>query len=137
MSMPAGTYVICDLCYVMTNEEWEDFCEITTDGYKCLSGEFQMPDGRKFATYKTAYGDGEYYDQLGKRYCVDAGLIGCIKVEDIRANKYDDIERLGTIHRFGFEFATGCTNGIIRFGHVEIDTDPTDYEPDYEDEYNG
>ena len=44
MSMPAGEYYIGDLCYVMTDEEWNEFCSITIDGMKCIDGEFQMKD---------------------------------------------------------------------------------------------
>ena len=55
--MPAGTYYVGDLCYVMSDEEWDQFCSITIEGMNCLEGEFTMPDGRRFATYGTAYGD--------------------------------------------------------------------------------
>ena len=43
MSMPAGTYYIGDLCYVMTDAEWEQFCKITINGNKVLDGEFEEP----------------------------------------------------------------------------------------------
>lgn len=133
--MPAGEYYVGDLCYVMTDKEWDEICSITIKGNKCLDGEFTMNDGRRFATYGTAWGDGEYRDQSGNRYAVDAGLIGCIKVEDIRAEKYQDIERLGKIHKFENDFTTyGGRNdvqwdGTIKIGHICIETDP-----DFEDE---
>ena len=63
--MKAGKYYVGDLCYVMSDAEWEQFCKITIQGNKVIDGEFEMPDGRKFATYSTAYGDGVYYDQYG------------------------------------------------------------------------
>lgn len=133
MSLPAGKYYVGDLCYVMTDAEWEQFCAITIKGNKVLDGEFQMPDGRRFATYGTAWGDGLYKDWEGRSYCVDAGLIGCIKVEDIRAEKYDDIEELGNIIDFPVDFITTGGrdgNGTIQFGRVVIETNPQ-----YEDEY--
>jgi hypothetical protein len=129
--MPAGEYYVGDLCYVMTDEEWDKFCSITIKGNQCLDGEFEMPDGRKFATYGTAWGDGCYRDQFGNEYSVDAGLIGCIRVEDIRAEKYDNIESLGTIHKFESDFVTGGGRGnrdwegTIQFGRVAIETDPS------------
>lgn len=129
--MPAGKYYVGDLCYVMTDEEWDKFCGITIKGNQCLDGEFEMPDGRKFATYGTAWGDGCYKDQFGNKYSVDAGLIGCIRVEDIRAEKYDNIESLGTIHKFESDFVTGGGRGnrdwegTIQFGRVAIETDPS------------
>lgn len=128
--MPAGKYYVGDLCYVMTDKEWDTFCSITIKGNECLDGEFEMPDGRKFATYGTAWGDGEYKDQYGNRYCVDAGLIGCIRMEDIRAEKYENIESLGAVHTFDTDFVTGGGrghadwHGTIQFGRVAIETDP-------------
>ena len=136
MSMPAGKYYIGDLCYVMTDEEWDEFCSITIDGQKVIDGEFQFKDGRRFATYGTAYGDGVYHDQYGHSYSVDAGLIGCIKIEDIRANNYDNLLDLGSIMKFDNSFATsggrGETDweGTIQFGHVMVETNPH-----YEEEY--
>lgn len=135
--MPAGRYYIGDLCYVMDDDEWDEFCSITIKGNECLDGEFVMRDGRKFATYGTRWGDGEYCDQQGNRYGVDAGLIGCIRVEDIRANKYPDIERLGAIHEFATDFVTGGGrgsrnwSGTIQFGRVLIETGD-DEEMDYD-----
>ena len=139
--MPAGRYYVGDLCYVMTDEEWEDFCNLTISGHKCLDGEFNLKDGRRFATYGTLYGDGTYSDQYGNKYSVDAGLIGCILVEDIKAEKYEDIETLGTIHEFKTEFVTGGGRGTsgwegtIQFGNVAIETGDDDFEEDedYED----
>lgn len=145
MTMPAGVYYVGDLCYVMDDDEWDDFCLLTIQGTNCLDGEFTMPDGRKFATFGTKWGDGEYYDQFGNTYGVDAGLIGCIKLSDIKANKNSDIERLGAVHTFPEAFTTygGDNdrewNGKIRIGHVVIDTDPDvncDYAEDDGYSYN-
>ena len=135
--MPAGKYYVGDLCYVMTDKEWEQFCSLTIKGNQCIDGEFEMPDGRKFATYGTAYGDGGYYDQHRNEYSVDAGLIGCIRVEDIRAEKYEDIESLGVIHEFQSDFVTsGGRNdrdwdGVIQFGRIRIETNPNEFEQEY------
>ena len=136
MSMPEGKYYIGDLCYVMTDDEWLEFCDITIRGTQVIDGEFQLKDGRRFATYGTAYGDGVYHDQYGHSYSVDAGLIGCIKIEDIRANNYDNLLDLGSIMEFDNSFATsggrGETDweGTIQFGHVMVETNPH-----YEEEY--
>ena len=136
MSMPAGKYYIGDLCYVMTDEEWDEFCSITIDGQKVIDGEFQLSDGRRFATYGTAYGDGVYHDQYGHSYSVDAGLIGCIKLEDIKyVDNYDQFLDIGAIMEFDNSFATSGGRGdegwegLIQFGHVMIETNPV--EEDY------
>lgn len=128
--MPAGQYYIGDLCYVMGDAEWDEFCSITIQGYRCLSGEFIMSDGRRFATYQTKYGDGEYRDQFNNRYGVDAGLIGCIRLEDIRVEKYN-IKDLGAIVEFKTDFVTSYEDGVIKIGHVMIDTDPEFEDDDY------
>jgi hypothetical protein len=126
--MQAGKYFIGDLCYVMTDDEWEEFCDLTLKGVNIIDGEFQFKDGRKFASYSTKYGDGTYYDQHGYSYSVDAGLIGCIKIEDIRADKYDNLLDLGAIEEFGTDFVTGGGRnfpdweGTIQFGHIAIET---------------
>lgn len=129
--MPAGKYYVGDLCYVMTNEEWNEFCKLTTSGNQCIDGEFNFADGRRFATYGTKWGDGEYRSNVGTSHSVDAGLIGCFRVEDIKANKYDDIESLGAIVDFEKDFKTYENDGLIVLGHVIINTDPDEY---YEEE---
>lgn len=135
--MPAGEYYIGDLCYVMTDEEWLEFCNITIQDTRVIDGEFELKDGRKFASYGTMYGDGVYYDHYGHSYCVDAGLIGCIKIEDIKADKYDNLLNLGAIQKFDTEFVTGGGRGelgwegLIQFGHVVIETNPAE-EEEYE-----
>jgi len=129
MTMPAGKYYVGDLCYVMDNDEWHQVCACTIQGEKIVDGEFELDDGRRFAIYGTAYGDGEYYDQYGHTYSVDAGSIGCILMSDIRASKYDNLLDLGAVQEFAEPFETGSHKGKLEFGHVLIDTDPV-----YEDE---
>ncbi len=121
--MPAGRYYVGDLCYVMSDDEWNEFCTLTIVNHECLSGEFQLADGRRFATYSTAYGDGTYRSNIGTSHCVDAGLIGCIRLDDIASDKYSDIERLGAVVNFDTDFDTGELDGTIWFGPVKIDTD--------------
>ena len=130
--MPLGKYYIGDLCYVMSDEEWEQVCKITIDGFKCIEGEFNLPDGRRFAMYNTAYGDGLYKDGNGREYSVDSGTIGCILLDDIKADKYDEsFDRLGSVYDFYANFVTSNYKGVIQFGRVMIDTDPAYEEEDY------
>jgi hypothetical protein len=118
--MPAGTYYVGDLCYVL-NDEWSDFCDRTIVDGRCLNGEIVLSNGVRVASYQTAYGDGLYNDADGKRYAVDAGLIGCVKVEDCDISNIRD---LGHIVVFDTFFRTGVTqDGMIWFGDkVEICT---------------
>jgi len=136
MTMPAGTYYIGDLCYVM-HSEWGEFCGLTISERECKDGEFTLADGRRFATYGTMYGDGTYRSNIGTDHSVDAGLIGCIRIEDVRdpVATLAHMKGLGAVITFDAPFETSSdTNGIIRFGHVEIETGESDY--GCEDEYD-
>lgn len=132
MSMKSGRYYVGDLCYIMNDEEWDQASTLMFHGVELLTGEFNLPDGRRFAKYFTAYGDGTYQDQHGRSYSVDSGTIGCIHVDDIKTNKYEHIEELGNFIEFDQPFVTGEEDGLITFGPVVIDTDPP-YEDDEED----
>ena len=131
MTMPAGRYYIGDLCYVM-HPEWDECCNLffpADHPPKGVEGEFTLKDGRRFASFATAWGDGEYRSSIGTNHSVDAGLIGCIRVEDIRDNTYSDIEQLGAIVEFTEPFEVSTDYGLLKFGHVLIET-----AEEYEDE---
>lgn len=141
MTMPAGKYYVGDLCYVM-HPEWDEACDLFfagRDDHGCNDGEFTLKDGRRFASFGTLWGDGTYNDQLGHSYSVDAGLIGCIKVEDIRDETYANLLDLGAIVEFKepFEVSGGKRSegwdGVIKIGFLEIATG-YDEEEEY-DEY--
>ena len=83
----AGKYYIGDLCYVM-HEKWTEFCH-STDNEGTLQ---KLSDNRSFWWHSTAYGDGNFNDQLGNEYPVDAGLIGIINVDDIITSSENNIE---------------------------------------------
>jgi hypothetical protein len=125
--MQPGKYYIGDLCYVM-HSEWDEFCLLTIVGDKVLDGEFNLKDGRRFATFTTMYGDGNYFDQNGKSYDVDAGLIGCIRLDDIDLTNPENSLVGGNIVEFVQPFSTFTAGGEIRIGNVLIDTDPAEVE---------
>ena len=137
--MPKGKYYIGDLCYVMADDEWLDICDITIQGTRVLEGEFQLKDGRRFAMYSTAYGDGVYYDEYGHSYSVDSGSIGCILLDDIKyVDNFDQFLDVGAILEFDEDFVTvggrgeSDWEGMIQFGHVVIETTPSYEEEEYE-----
>ena len=129
MTMPAGRYYIGDLCYVM-HDEWDEACTLFFPTYQSgrgVEGEFTLKDGRRFASFGTAYGDGTYNSNQGDSHLVDSGSIGCIRMEDIRDNTYDNIESLGAIVEFDQPFEVEkIDRGLLRFGHIEIDTASSD-----------
>ena len=118
MTMQQGTYYIGDLCYVINDENWKEVCALmfpdSQEPYKRTEGEMQLKDGRKFAIFGTAFGDGFYDHEIG----VDSGTIGCIKVEDV-----DDPEGLksGFLTKMN-EFTPYSKEGNMHFGEVNIDT---------------
>lgn len=117
--MPAGRYYVGDLCYVM-HPQWDEFCSKTISGNECLDGEVVFDNGVKVTQFGTAYGDGVYEDQFENSYPVDAGLIGCIRFEDINDPKAW-LEG-GNIIEFEEDFECAEDNGILYFGHIKIDT---------------
>jgi hypothetical protein len=132
--MQPGKYYIGDLCYVM-HGEWDEFCKLTIVGNKVLDGEFNLKDGRRFATFTTKWGDGNYFDQNGKSYDVDAGLIGCIRLDDIDLTNPENSLIGGNMVEFVQPFSTFSAGGEIRIGNVLINTDPAEVEEELEEEY--
>jgi hypothetical protein len=133
--MRAGKYYVGDLCYVM-NDVWDEVVDLifTEDG-RPLNGEFNLKDGRRFAIYTTAYGDGTYYDGEGGRYFVDAGVIGCIAMDNIdTSNERNDVDG-GNVIVFKEDFNTSSDGENITIGNVTILTGDYDEDPAEEEEY--
>jgi len=130
--MIKGDYYVGDLCYVL-HEEWDDVCRLLfagRDDHGCNQGEFNLPDGRRFAIYNTAFGDGVYYDQNGRSYGVDAGSIGCILLSDIDLNHPDNFTGDGQSITFDKDFYTGKLDSKIMFHDISIETNPV-YEKEF------
>lgn len=68
-----------------------------------MDGEFKLKNGVRFATFGTWCGDGTYQDNSGNSYSVDAGLIGCILVSDIKDPKAEAL-LFGNIKDFNEPF---------------------------------
>lgn len=121
-TMPAGRYYVGDLCYVM-HDVWDEVCDLMfPNSYNGRGkyGKFTLKDGRQFAVYSTAYGDGLYYDGMDRKYPVDAGVIGCILESDIRDP--DPWKQGGNYMDFAVDFDTWERKGVIHFGDLSIDT---------------
>jgi len=118
--MRPGTYYVGDLCYVM-HPQWREVCNLmfATGDNSVLDGEFNLANGVRFALHSTAYGDGTYQDQEGRDYPVDAGLIGCIRVEDV----YDPEWYLAGVQTVVFDkqFELVYNDGIISFIYADGD----------------
>lgn len=120
-TFPAGKYYVGDLCYAIA--EWNEFCDLTINGYGVYEGEFAW-NGGKLWTHTTAYGDGVYLDNYGRQYGVDAGLIGVLPVEFVTRDDYSFIEDsdLGHIIEFTEPFECDYEDGTFYIGDIEIQT---------------
>ena len=114
--LPGGKYVLSDPCYVLRGELYDKFLTAHFSGEGQALTEI---DGHKLAVFSTKYGDGLYHDEQGRAYGVDAGCIACVPVELVDgANEYSHDQF------FAGDFFCEFDDGVIRFGHVAIDTDP-------------
>lgn len=129
--MPAGTYYIGDLCYVL-DDRWDEVCDLVLADDTCRDGIFTLKDGTSFAMFTTKYGDGQYCDQDGNSYTVDSGSIGCVMLMDISESERDlaKMQKLGNIMTFSDSLTVGSSreivgyywDGYINFDRLAIDT---------------
>lgn len=158
MTLPAGEYYIGDLCYVIKGDDWDLVCKMINPVSENEDEEdednfgYHELHGVKFFICDTMWGDGSYSDQLGTEHSVDSGTIGCFPITSIPEEVLEELGK-GGYSRVVFEDPFECVladndrrngDGLIRIGHIEIDTDPgrenndcDDYEgDDYDDRYD-
>ena len=145
--MPAGDYIISDLCYVLSESDYDKAIELT--GYFGLynrdgtmnknrdnmGGTFVLGWGKEirkhpFAVWSTYHGDGGYRGTDGNMYSVDAGIIGCVPLALVDSDKLK--HGLGThfhAHTFDREINTWSSDGTLVFGDVTIYTGNDPDEP--------
>lgn len=150
--LPAGTYYVGDLCYVLDlnkdgdGYDWHAVLDgthylgtsppETPKGYEAKwvsTGHFTIPhydtgEPVRFFSSSTAYGDGSYTDGEGRSYAVDAGLIGCFPIEALPTPCGNvGPEEGGHIVTFAHAFRCRVVDeeGVIRISDIEIDTDPS------------
>ncbi len=128
-------FYVGDVCYEMTDEDYD--ADWHNKDYTDFEGEHELR-GHKFAIGGTAYGDGEYQDQIGHRYGVDSGTIGILPYELCKDKNPYELDKLGRFIR-----ATSATftaeDGVfdIEFStkdYIHIDTNGWDEEEDEDEE---
>ncbi len=119
--LPAGTYYVGDICYVLDETLYDTFWGMVND-YK--EGKYTVNAGT-FVVANTAYGDGVYVGSDGFTYGVDSGTIGMVQSSIIDKNrkhfKFTKKYRFKT--SVSFTFLDGIftiTNGLGF--HLTIDT---------------
>ena len=131
--VPKGSYVIGDPCYAVPDKDWLPLlqsCNYFEDPIGTIKDET-----RQFSVlgFSTKWGDGSYRGSDGNVYPVDAGLIGLVPVEMVEELADHDGDYDGVIVKFDRD--TLCVNdgsGKLKFGHITIDTDPSDEEEEDE-----
>lgn len=131
--MAPGRYFVGDPCYVLSHR-WDEICTIIIAGQICLEGAFNVPDGQRFSTFGTRWGDGVFNDQNGKRYSVDAGMIGAVPESMFDPElDFEHAADLGQFIDFDTPFRCGTDGSKITIGHIIVDTDPP-YDDEEEEE---
>jgi len=112
VTIPAGRYYLGDPCYVIRDDDWIPLLE-NCDYFRNPVGEV---GGYQILAFGTKHGDGVYFDKGGRKYGVDAGLIGLVPVAyGGREHQNREVE---------FESPTLCWNddGVLHFGRITINT---------------
>lgn len=133
--MDEGTYYIGDLCYVLNDTQWSEVCDLmhpygneSPNRNKSVHGKFFLSDGTVISIYGTAYGDGRYVDRKDQEYWVDSGTIGCVSTKHLPRKFKKKTPNAGShLHTFHYTFDTHYEDGVITFGHVQINTSESDW----------
>lgn len=121
MILPKGKYFIADPCYVLKSNEYHRVLE-ETNHFGDDGGVFtDSVTGDRFSVFITRWGDGLYSDQYNFHYGVDAGCIACIPVSMADSSSIERNPYINIVD-FNYDFIVSSFNGMLRFGHIEIDT---------------
>lgn len=129
-TLPAGDYYIGDLCYVLGDDIYDNIF----GGFGYESGVYtEKATGRSFVVDGTAYGDGVYPSSDGKKFMVDAGIIGICPTSLMAKN-----DGGGHIYKFKDEVKCHFANGRYIFNsgpsQLVIDTTGDDDAEEYDDD---
>ena len=120
MEFSQGSYYVGDLGYILSDNDWDELCEITKLGNwkERRFGTFMLSSGVMFAIFSTIHGDGEYEDQYGNSYRVDSATIGCIPflIENGDTKGHTN----GHIFEFTKPFLASSTKDEIIIGNIYI-----------------
>lgn len=117
--LPAGTYVIGDLCYNLTDTQYDQF--LNSSDYSARPGTITLADGTTAVVHSlsTAHGDGRFKDFSRFEYAVDSGTIGIVPLEALEGR---DVDESTKVVKFKHPFECYDSAGTLVFGHIEINT---------------
>lgn len=130
-------FYIGDPCYVLSDEIYYG---IWDEQYNFEDGKIIVKNDLAFLVHGTAYGDGEYFDEIGTSYGVDSGTLAVIPFELIK--KPEIMLSEGDYEYGRFVAGTNATleyvDGVFTFKvngkEIVIDTDPAYDDYEYENE---
>jgi hypothetical protein len=123
-------FYVGDVCYALNDDIYYGIWG--KQGY--CDGKYSTPDGFAFAVAGTAYGDGEYEDQFGRLYGVDAGVIGVVPLELVKPEYRDGGQIFLGAGEATFDAEDGFFFISLPFGiDIKINTaDEDEYDEDEE-----
>ena len=117
-TLPPGKYFIGDPSLVFGHRSWD---EVMTAGKDFKnSAPFDFGGFSLWVAY-TTNGDGEYEDQNGNKYPVDAAVLGAVPIELVEDPEH---ESFGAILNAPRGLEVSSEDGVFRFNEIVIDTDP-------------
>ena len=130
-------FYIGDPCYVLPDEIYYG---VWDEQYNFEDGKIIVKDGLAFLVHGTAYGDGEYFDDIGTSYGVDSGTLAVVPFELIK--KPEIMPSEGDYEYGRFVAGTNATldyrDGVFTFKvngkEIVIDTDPAYDDYEYEED---
>ncbi|MBT9137772.1 MAG: hypothetical protein DDT31_00311 [Syntrophomonadaceae bacterium] len=116
--LPAGTYVIGDPCYNLTDSQYDEF--LKTSNSLQTSGVVTLSDGLTAPVYAlhTATGEGRFISG-GFEYAVDSGTIGIMSLQTLEGREPEEATK---VVKFKHSFEVYDSAGTLVFGHIEINT---------------
>jgi len=141
--MPAGTYYVGDLCYLLTDKTDKVYDDLVL-GFDNDGKAVDIKAGRRkvFSAFyaNTAHGDGQYSDNIGNKYSVDAGILGVVQLlsaDLIAQAKKLDADGHAKVILFPEDFRVDRDeDGTFTFGHLTIVTDGSDQEEEDDDSWD-
>lgn len=116
-TLAPGKYYIGDPSYVFDSGNWD---KVMAAGGDFVSSEPFLYGGLSMWVAYTANGDGEYEDQNGNKYPVDAAVLGAVPIELVENPEHESFGAILDAPR-GLEVC--LEDGVFRFNQIVIDTD--------------
>ncbi len=132
-TLPAGTYVIGDPCYNLTDAQYDEF--LATSDSLAQPGTITLSDGSTVTVHALPTADGDGRFTSGKfEYAVDSSSIGIMPLEALEGREPDESTK---VVKFKHPFEVYDSAGTLVFGHIEINTNygPEDDEVDEDGDF--